>query len=106
MPVSVTIILALLIIIFILEVSLYVLYKRGKEDKYKISELERELKLKEMNISYLFKHAEELATIVDYNSELKGKIAGAKTDEEVNNIISAIISANNDRVQNNKADTK
>jgi len=106
MPVSVTIILALLIIIFILVASLYVVHKREQDAKFRVSELERDLKLKEMNIAYLFKHAEELALIVDHNQELSSKIAGAKTDEEVNNIISAIISANNDRVQNNKAEGK
>ena len=106
MPVSVTIILALLIIIFILAASLYVVHKREQDAEFRVSELERDLKLKEMNIAYLFKHAEELALIVDHNQELSSKIAGAKTDEEVNNIISAIISANNDRVQNNKAERK
>ena len=106
MPVSVTIILALLIIIFILAASLYVVHKREQDAKFRVSELGRDLKLKEMNIAYLFKHAEELALIVDHNQELSSKIAGAKTDEEVNNIISAIISANNDRVQNNKAERK
>ena len=102
MPISVTIILALLVIILILISSIVVLYKRNKEIEYKVSQLERDLKLKEMNIAYLFKHAEELVMIMDHNQELSSKIAGAKTDEEVNNIIAAIISANNERVSDNE----
>lgn len=102
MPVSLTIILTLAAMVLILIAVLVEIVKKGKDDKFKISQLERDLKLKEMNISYLFRHAQELATLVDYNSALKDKIEGAQTDEEVNNIIAAIISANNERVSDNK----
>ena len=50
------------------------------------------------NIAYLVKHAEEIQRIQKDADEISNKINGAKTDEEISDIVSAIISANNDRL--------
>lgn len=53
------------------------------------------------NIEFLKEHAEKLEKLKDSGSETKNRIRKAKNEEEVNNILSDIISANNNRVQNN-----
>jgi hypothetical protein len=45
------------------------------------------------------KHTEEITKIKNEAEKISDKINGAKTDEEISDIVSAIISANNDRVQ-------
>ena len=45
------------------------------------------------------KNAEDVAKIKKEADKISDKINGAKTDEEISDIVSAIISANNDRVQ-------
>lgn len=106
MSTALTIIIALITLIVILIAVIAEMHKQHKETKYKIVELERELADREINISYLVKHSQELASILQKNSEVQNKINEAKTDEEINDIVAAVIAANNDRVQNNKAKTK
>lgn len=106
MSTALTIIIALITLIVILIAAIVEISKQQKETKCRITELERELANKEINISYLVKHSQELANILQNNTEIQNKIDEAKTDEEINDIVAAVIAANNDRVQNNKAKTK
>jgi len=62
------------------------------------TELDAELSKQKSNSVYLYKHAEELAQIKKDEKKIDKKIDGAKSDEEIYNIINSIVSANNDRV--------
>lgn len=53
------------------------------------------------NIELLKEHAEKLEELKDSGSETKNRIRKAKNEEEVNNILSDIVSGNNKRVQDN-----
>ena len=69
--------------------------------KNKIEVLEDEIKSLKSDIAYLVKHIEEISRIKNEADKISDKINGAKTDEEVADIVSVIINANNDRVQDN-----
>lgn len=96
-----TIVLAVAVVILILVVSCHTLWKRNREQKNKIEVLEDEIKGLKSNLAYLVKHIEEVTRIKNEADRISDKINGAKTDEEVADIVSVIISANNDRVQDN-----
>lgn len=101
-----TVILTALCIILIMGGVIYALNKRIKELKAEQKQLFSKIEQLNANISYIVKHSNELASIQKEQAEIRNKIEGAKDDEEISNIVSAIISANNDRVQNNKAKGK
>lgn len=101
-----SIVLTVAVVFLIMASVIYSLFQKLKDLKKVEKELERELANKEINISYLVKHSQELANILQNNAEIQNKIDEAKTDEEINDIVAAVIAANNDRVQNNKAKTK
>ena len=98
MSISLTIILSEAILILILIFAIKNLFDRNKKLNQKLDGfmIENE-KLKE-NVAYLVKHAEEIQKIQKDADEISNKINGAKTDEEISAIVSAIISANNDRL--------
>ena len=75
--------------------------KRNKMQMRKIECLEDEIKGLQSNVAYLVKHIEEISRIKKQADEISEKINGAKTDEEVANIVDIIINANNSRVQDN-----
>lgn len=98
---TLTIVLAVAVVILILVVCCHTLWKRNREQKNKIEILEDEIKDLKSNLAYLVKHIEEVTRIKNEADSISDKINGAKTDEEVADIVSVIISANNDRVQDN-----
>lgn len=95
----------IIIIIGIVFLSICIIYcmgqriKKLKKDK---KELQKQLEKKTSDLAYIMKHLEKMNEIKQEDSFIKNKIEGAKTDEEINSIVSVIISANNDRVQDNK----
>ena len=99
MSISLTIIIALLVLLLIFEASLSVVYKDNKKLKNQIEAYKTETESLQKNIAYLMKNAEDVAKIKNEADKISDKINGAKTDEEISDIVSAIISANNDRVQ-------
>lgn len=99
MSISLTIIIALLVLLFIFGASLSVVYKDNKKLKNQIEAYKTETESLQKNIAYLMKNAEDVAKIKNEADKISDKINGAKTDEEISDIVSAIISANNDRVQ-------
>jgi predicted Holliday junction resolvase-like endonuclease len=101
-----SIVLTVAVVFLIMASVIYSLFQKLKDLKKVVKELERELANKEINISYLVKHSQELANILQNNAEIQNKIDEAKTDEEINNIVAAVVAANNDRVQDNKAKGK
>ena len=98
---TLTIVLAVATIFLILVACIHTLWTRNKMQKNKIEILEDEIKGLKSNLAYLVKHIEEVTRIKNEADKISDKINGAKTDEEIANIVSVIIDANNDRVQNN-----
>ena len=99
MSISLTIIIALLVLLLIFGACLSAIYKDNKKLKNKIEAYKMEAETLHKNIAYLMKHSEEITKIKNDAEKISDKINGAKTDEEISDIVSAIISANNDRVQ-------
>ena len=98
MSISLTVILAEAIIILILIVSIQSLFKRNRDTKQKLEGYQIENENLQQNIAYLVRHTEEIQRIKKEADKISDKINGAKTDEEISDIVSAIIAANNDRV--------
>lgn len=98
MSITTTIIIALFVLLLIFGASVSALWKDNKKLKNQIEGYKIENKDLQTNIAYLVKHAEEIQKIQKDADEISNKINGAKTDEEISDIIGAIISANNDRV--------
>lgn len=63
------------------------------------TELEVELQAQKANLAFMVRHAEELAQIKKDQKTTDQKITEAKTDEEIIDIINAVIASNNDRVR-------
>ena len=87
-----------LTVILILSAIVQELWKRNRELKQKVEAFQIENENLQQNIAYLMKHTEEIQKIKNEADKISEKINGAKTDEEISDIVSAIISANNDRV--------
>ena len=87
-----------LTIILILSAVVQELWKRNKELKQKVEAFQIENENLQQNIAYLMKHTEEIQKIKNEAEKISEKINGAKSDEEISDIVSAIISANNDRL--------
>ena len=98
MSITTTIIIALFVLLLLFGASIQSLWKKNKALKNQVEGYKIENKDLQTNIAYLVKHAEEIQRIQKDADEISNKINGAKSDEEIVDIISAIISANNDRV--------
>lgn len=98
MSISLTIILAEATIIFILVFSVKALFDKNKNTQQKLDGYIIENENLQQNIAYLVKHSEEINRIKKEADKISDKINGAKTDEEISDIVSAIISANNERL--------
>lgn len=68
---------------------------RGK----RIKALETELDKARKNIAYLVRHAQEIADVRGEKDSVNSQIEEAKTDEEIADIVAAVIDANNSRVR-------
>ena len=87
-----------LTVILILSAIVQELWKRNRELKQKVEAFQIETENLQQNIAYLMKHTEEITKIKNEAEKISEKINGAKSDEEISDIVSAIISANNDRL--------
>lgn len=76
----------------------YVAIKSYKKNRDEIKRLEGEVQKQKQNMAYLVKHTEEIATIAKDQDKVQEEIRNAKSDEEVADIINAIINFNNARV--------
>lgn len=91
------------VIIAIIGISVVVCSTLGtlwQREKKRRVEAETKLSQKDACIAHLVKHAEELAVIEKEHDVIDKKIEEAKSDEEIADIVAAIITANNSRVQN------
>ena len=83
----------------ILAFAVYVAIKTQKKNQDEIKRLEAELVKQKQNMAYLIKHTEEIATIEKSEDQVQEEIRNAKSDEELADIINAIININNARVR-------
>ena len=79
--------------------AVYAAIKTQKKNLDEIKRLEAELVKQKQNMAYLIKHTEEIAMIEKSEDQVQEEIRNAKSDEEVADIINAIININNARVR-------
>lgn len=98
---TLTIILIMLAIIVIMGAVIYVLVRDKKAQKKELEKVSDKLTSALANLNSMREYIEKILAIkADTKSNVE-KIKEAKTDEEVIDILADIISANNNRVQNN-----
>lgn len=97
---TLTIILTLLAIIVIMGAVIFALFKDKKTKKKEIEKLGNELASAMANLNLMQAYIKKILAIKADTQTNVEKIKEAKTDEEVLNILADIISANNNRVQN------
>lgn len=85
----------LLITVFVAYVAIKTVKDKNKELKH----LKGELQKQKENMAYLVKHAEEIAKIESNEDQVQEEIRNAKSDEEVADIINAIINVNNSKLR-------
>ena len=100
---TITFILVLIAVIVILGAIVYVLAKTIKANKKEIANLNSRLGSAKINIEQLSEYIDKLMKIKSDEKSVSQKIKEAKKDEEVFDIISDIVGANNNRVQNNES---
>ena len=101
---TISVILVAIAVIAILVGVISSISGRNKELSRENRELLEKINLLNINVAYLVKHSQELASIQRSHTEIRNKIEEAKDDEEISDIVSTIIAANNSRVQNNKTE--
>lgn len=94
------VILALVAVIIIMGGIIYVLAKDKKAKKKEIEQLKDKLESASENLYAMKNYIERILAIKSDTQTTVEKIKEAKTDEEVLSILADIISANNNRVQN------
>ncbi len=94
------IILVLVLLFLLCIITVTILWKALKNEKNKSKQLNAELLKTKENLVFLFKHSVELAEIEKSRIETGQKIEGAKSDEEIIDIINTVIQSNNNRLRN------
>ncbi len=100
MNITLTIIFVLIVVIATLAGIVYVTVKSNKKLKNENKQLSGKIEQLNTNIAYLVKHSQELAQIHKEKEKTFERIEEARTDEEIADIVSIIVNANNQRVQN------
>lgn len=78
------------------------LYRKNKELKKTIADLNHDLAVARVNVNQMAIFIDKMTAIKSERTEIEQRLKDAKNDEEVYEIISNIVSANNSRVQNNE----
>lgn len=78
------------------------LYRKNKELKKTIADLNHDLAVARVNVKQMAIFIDKMTAIKSERTEIEQRLKDAKNDEEVYEIISDIVSANNSRVQDNK----
>lgn len=86
------VIIVLILVLVIISKTLSSLKKENKR-------LEGELEQAKTNIAYLYRNAQEIAKIEKDEKKVAEEIKNAKTDEEIFDIVNAVIASNNSRVR-------
>lgn len=100
MNITLTIIFVLIAVIATLAGIVHVTVKSNKKLKNENKQLSGKIEQLNTNIAYLVKHSQELAQIHKEKEKTFERIEEARTDEEIADIVSVIVNANNQRVQN------
>lgn len=87
------------VVIILLIVVVILLCKAIKSTRIEKKRLEGELEQAKTNIAYLYRNAKEIAKIEKDEKKISEEIKNAKTDEEIFNVVNAVIAANNNRVR-------
>ncbi len=94
---SVTLVLLLTIIaLLLIIIAVATVCRKLKEEN---AQYKAELEKEKNNLLYLYEHAQEIAEIQRKEKEVEAQINGAKTDEEIIDIINSIVDSNNARVR-------
>lgn len=83
----------------ILAFAVYAAIKSLHKKNQEIKHLEGEIQKQKENMAYLVKHAQEIAEIEKDQDKVQEEIQNAKSDEEVADIINAIININNSKLR-------
>ena len=94
------IIISLVIVIVALIAILVGVINAALNQKKKTKDLEGIIELKNKTITYLYQNAKEVAEINADKDKKQEELSNAKTDEEVADIITDIINANNSKLRN------
>lgn len=78
------------------------LYRKIKELKKTIADLNHDLAVARVNVKQMAIFIDKMTAIKSERTEIEQRLKDAKNDEEVYEIISDIVSANNSRVQDNE----
>lgn len=78
------------------------LYRKNKKLKKTIADLNHDLAVARVNIKQMAIFIDKMTAIKSERTKIEQRLKDAKNDEEVYEIISDIVSANNSRVQDNK----
>ena len=85
----------MVIVMAVLASAVFVLFRLWRKERNTAKELREENKKKDVNIAYLYRHAEELAEIKKNSGEEYRRLEDAKTDEEIAAVVAAVIAGNN-----------
>jgi Tfp pilus assembly protein PilO len=83
----------------ILAFAVYAAIKTLQKKNQEIRHLKGEVQKQKENMAYLVKHVQELAEIKKDQDKLQEEIQNAKSDDEVADIINAIININNSKLR-------
>lgn len=92
--------LTLIIIILVLIAILIGVTNAAINQKKKAKDLEGIIELKNRTIAYLYENAKNVAAINADKDKKQEELLNAETDEEVADIIRAVVAANNDKLRN------
>lgn len=95
---TLTLYLVIIALIAMLAGVVYVSIKSMQKAKADRIKYENEIASLKKNIAQLVHHAEELAEIKHDQKETESALQEAKTDEEIADIVAAVINANNSRM--------
>lgn len=96
-PITPWLVCAALLVMLIFAV--YAAIKTFQKKTQEIKHLEGEVQKQKENMAYLVKHAQELAEIEKDQDKIQEEIQNAKSDQEVADIINAIININNSKLR-------
>jgi len=86
-------------VILVLIAVTVIMYKIMSSLKKENKRLEGELEQAKTNIAYLYRNAKEIAKIEKDEKKVAEEIKNAKTDEDIFDVVNAVIAANNSRVR-------
>lgn len=100
MSLKLIIIMSAVILIELLVIVIAILCNKSLKKEKDV--LKAKVEEQKQNLLYFYKHVEELAVIEKDKKHFEQTIKETKSDEEILDVINAIISVNNSKLQNSK----